>query len=328
MNKINDIDYQIFTTIISMKQKDLLKSMYNFLQKYYSKNKIIATSHYILCEGDIPVMLVSHLDTFFKNPPINIYYDNKQSVMWSPQGLGADDRAGVFAIIKILQDGYRPCICFTTDEEIGGVGANLLIKKYPKAPFNLKYIIELDRQGFLDCVFYGCDNPKFQKFVESYYFITDWGTYSDIATICPKWGIAGVNLSIGYINEHEKIETLHMDALYATVEKVKNMLNDAEISPSFKYIPISDEKYLQYFYKYYKTPTKEYIHCKKCGGVFFKDEVIFVEAEDGTHYPYCFKCVNDKSIKWCLTCGQPFKTFDSREEDCLLCRCKKNGVIL
>ena len=43
MNKINDIDYQIFTTIISMKQKDLLKSMYNFLQKYYSKNKIIAT---------------------------------------------------------------------------------------------------------------------------------------------------------------------------------------------------------------------------------------------------------------------------------------------
>lgn len=331
MDKMNNIDYQIFTTIASMPQKRLLKSIYTFLKKYYSKDKIIATQHYILCKGDIPIMLVTHLDTVFKSPPANIYYDNKQKVMWSPQGLGADDRAGVFAIIKILQDGYRPCICFTTDEEKGGVGANILIAKYPKAPFKLKYIIELDRQGFLDCVFYGCNNLKFKEFVESYYFITDWGTYSDIATICPKWKIAGVNLSVGYINEHEKIETLHTEALYATIEKVEHMLDDVDISPTFKFIPMSSEEYLQRFYDYYTTPIEKnnnYMSCKKCHNIFNKQEIIFVEEEDGLLAPHCLKCINEKPIQWCSSCGQVFRTFNLQEKKCLRCRNKKIGAVL
>ena len=330
---MDNIDYQIFTTIASMDQKTLLKFMYNFLKKYYSKNEITITPYYILCKGNIPVMLTAHLDTVFPSPPTKIYYDNKQHVMWSPQGLGADDRAGVFAIIKIIQKGYRPCVCFTTDEEKGGVGATLLIKKYPIAPFKLKYIIELDRQGYLDCVFYTCNNLDFQKFVESYYFITSWGSYSDISTICPKWKVAGVNLSVGYFNEHEKIETLHTDILYATIEKVEKMLDDIYTSPSFKYIPMTDEEYFQYFYDYYTTPIdkqNDNLKCQKCNNLFSKDELIFVEGEDGAFSPYCLKCINTKDVDWCEKCGQPFikAPFNPQEKHCLRCRNTKIGVVL
>lgn len=60
--------------------------------------------------------------------------------MWSPQGLGADDRAGIFAIIQIIKSGLRPHIILTTDEEVGGVGADLLSKN--GNPFaDLRYII-------------------------------------------------------------------------------------------------------------------------------------------------------------------------------------------
>ena len=100
MADMNNVDYKLFTTIARMSQKQLLKSMNNFLKKYYPTEKITATSHYILCEGTEPVMLVAHMDTVFKTPPKNIYYDRRQRVMWSPQGLGADDRAGIFDIKK------------------------------------------------------------------------------------------------------------------------------------------------------------------------------------------------------------------------------------
>jgi putative aminopeptidase FrvX len=81
-------------------------------------------------------------------------------VIWSPDALGADDRAGVFAIIKILQSGLRPHIIFTTDEETGGYGAKALTSN--ACPFqDVRYFIELDRQGALDCVFYNCDNKHF-----------------------------------------------------------------------------------------------------------------------------------------------------------------------
>ena len=222
-NKWTASDQALFTTIVQMTQSSLLRSLRNYLRKHYAKERVIATTDYILVEGDIPVMLVAHMDTVFKYPPEQIYYDQKQHIMWSPQGLGADDRAGVYLIWKIVRAGYRPHICFTTDEEIGGVGAIALTDDFKTAPFDIKYIIELDRQGANDCVFYACANHEFQNFIEEYGFVTDWGTFSDISEICPSWKIAGVNLSVGYKNEHREIETLNTAVMLDTYRKVCKM---------------------------------------------------------------------------------------------------------
>ena len=59
-------------------------------------------------------------------------------------------------------------------------------------------------------------------------FVETWGTFTDISYLCPAWGVAGVNLSVGYEDEHSAIETLHVNAWQATFEKVKNILSEEE----------------------------------------------------------------------------------------------------
>ena len=157
--------------------------------------------------------------------------------MWSPEGIGADDRAGVFAIVEILKRGLRPTIILTTDEEIGGVGASKLVEDIPEAPCKLNFLIELDRRGSEDCVFYDCDNPFFEDYIEDFGFITNWGSFSDISYIAPKWGMAAVNLSIGYEHEHSKSEILNVSWMFNTIYKVCNILENVHEEDVFEYIP-------------------------------------------------------------------------------------------
>ena len=109
-------DYELFKIIVQSSQTKLQKILYKILKRHY-KN-IINTSDYIIAQGDIPLALVAHMDTVFKLPPEQIYFDRQQGVLWSPDGLGADDRAGVFLILKIVQvmkKNRKPTIIFTTD---------------------------------------------------------------------------------------------------------------------------------------------------------------------------------------------------------------------
>ncbi len=218
-----------------MNQRQLLVLMTKYLRKH--KYKVTATKQYILAEGELPVCLVAHLDTVEKKPPTDIYFDKEQGVMWSPQLLGADDRAGVYAIIQIIEAGYKPHVIFTTDEEIGAVGAQALVTQKPDCPLeNLKAIFQLDRRGSDDCVFYDCDNPDFTKYVESFGFKEAYGSFSDISIIAPAWGVAAANLSVGYYDEHQKIETLKVRELGKTIERVKKILDNAENMLSYAYI--------------------------------------------------------------------------------------------
>lgn len=214
----------------------------------YNKHQIVQTKNFLIAEGEIPVALVAHLDTVFSHSPEEIYYDNKAKVMWSPQGLGADDRAGVYSIIEILELGYRPHIIFTTEEEQGCLGTQIMLSKIPDPPFELKYIIQLDRQGENDSVFYDCNNPEFEQYINNFGFKTARGSFSDISFIAPQWGVAAVNLSIGYEDEHFEIERLFIFAMQKTILKVCKMLDDVDNAYSFAYIPKKRE-YLQSFQK-------------------------------------------------------------------------------
>ena len=71
----------------------------------------------------------------------------------SPQGIGGDDRCGVYALSKIYgQSSRKPWLLFTCDEEVGGIGAHVFCEdhakgKLPESLSNLKFLIELDRKG-------------------------------------------------------------------------------------------------------------------------------------------------------------------------------------
>ena len=212
--------------------KDLIKNNYSKYQ---------VTDQYIIAEGNIPVCLVAHLDTVFKLPPEDFFYDQEQKILWSPDGLGTDDRAGVYAIAEILlKHKLKPHIIFTDGEEKGGIGASALIEDFPDCPFEqLNFIIELDRQGYNDCVFYRCDNQNFEKFIKKFGFKYAIGSFTDISIIAPQWGVAAVNLSVGYYNEHSYAEYLDIKNLKTTIDKVVSILNTEQLH-WYAYIPKKD----------------------------------------------------------------------------------------
>ena len=51
---------------------------------------------FLYAEGTVPVLLVAHLDTVHRTQPETICYSADGTVMMSPQGIGGDDRAGVY----------------------------------------------------------------------------------------------------------------------------------------------------------------------------------------------------------------------------------------
>lgn len=227
-------DRILLEKFFKLNQSQLLKVMSKYLNTKY--DKVITTKNYIIAFGNIPVGLIAHLDTVFPTPPKNIFFDNEKNVMWSPEGLGADDRAGVWSIYQIVNQGYRPTIILTTDEEYGGLGAQQLVLDIPEAPTAINYLIEIDRRGSQDFVTYSCGNPLFDDFISSFGFTKQNGSFSDIIFIAPVWNIAACNISAGYYNEHSFAEYLNLNQLYTNVNTIEAMLNT--VSPKFDYIEV------------------------------------------------------------------------------------------
>ena len=346
MKTLNPNELKSIEQIFQLRQPSLLKAMTKYLESKY--NKVISTNEYVVAVGNIPVALTAHLDTVFKEPPQRIFYDRVKNVMWSPEGLGADDRAGVYAIIQIVKSGMRPTIILTTDEELGCNGAEKMVKSMPKAPAELKYIIELDRRGSDDCVFYQCNNPDFENYIESFGFVMNFGSFSDISVICPAWGVAGVNLSIGYYNEHSFSETLYVGQMLNTINKVKKMLADANEAPVFDYREYYASQLLRKgWLANYLKPTDDdeddlgwdpaygiskeqwmsfmepQTKCHDCGTWDYDYNLFPTKGTDGTVF-FCCDCISKRQdVHWCATCGEPF--VDSTLKKGSIYNCKDCG---
>ena len=312
MRTLKNSELKTLKKILGLNQESLKKVVTTFLKSHYPK--VVETPHYVFAEGSIPVVLVAHLDTVFEVPP-EIYFDSDKNVMLSTYGLGADDRAGVFAIIQIIRSGLLPHVLFTTDEEMGCIGASMLTSI--ECPFkDLRYVIELDRRGSNDCVFYDCDNEDFVSYIESFGFSWNFGSFSDISILCPYWEKAGVNLSVGYYNEHSAGETLHIDQLLNTINRVKQMLSEKEI-PEFIYVSTYhwNTAFDSAFY------TDGIIQCHDCKKHFVEEEMCPAIMQDKSTKFFCPDCiVND--IAWCKICGSAYQKYSSEAPDegiCPLC---------
>ena len=125
---LNNIE--AFETILQQTQEDLKELLVDTILPYfYNEEDIINNDGYICVNGETDIMLLAHMDTVFNSPPELIIYDEDKNIITSPQGLGGDDRCGIFSIVSLLKAGYRPFLLFTEDEEIGGVGASKAGKK-------------------------------------------------------------------------------------------------------------------------------------------------------------------------------------------------------
>lgn len=250
-----------FKNILTKDQDGLKKYVYKFLKDHYKK--VYDKPKFVYAKGNIPVMLVAHLDTVHKQIPKYICY-SEDGIIMSPQGIGGDDRCGVYIITRLIESGYEPYVLFTCDEETGGVGAGHFISDSLSLGCKFKFIIEFDRKGANDCVFYDCENIEFTEWVEDFGFKESWGSYSDIDTIAPVIGCAAVNLSSGYYEPHNKNEYININDVESTINRAAKMLDESRFSPYFKYIKskysgysyYGSEVYYNKYYGSYSTQNK------------------------------------------------------------------------
>lgn len=220
------------------------KQLFKRLCKIFKDRTLISKGNFILVHGQAPVMLVAHLDTVHDKPVRDICLSSDKNILMSPQGIGGDDRCGVFALCHIFHSAQiKPWLLFTCDEEVGGLGAKHFCRAHklhllPNELDGLKFIIELDRKGKNDAVFYRCTNPDFEAFITSKGFKTAQGSFSDISLVAPELGIAAVNLSSGYYHAHSLHEYINRSHLLATIQKVIDIVAESTHHdfPKFDYI--------------------------------------------------------------------------------------------
>ena len=216
------------------------KSLFRDLSKEYSGKITVKKDRYILVKGDIPLMLVAHLDTVHHDNVTMICRSDDGNIIMSPQGIGGDDRCGVYALKTVYKQqptGKKPWLLFTQDEEIGGIGAKAFADDMPykKQLKKIKLIIEVDRKGKNDAVYYDCDCPELEEYIDSKGYRVASGSYSDICDVAPAVGCSAVNLSSGYYNAHTRYEYINIKHLMRTIDTICEIAGEIDSLPRYEW---------------------------------------------------------------------------------------------
>lgn len=238
------------------------EKLFTLLTEIYKGKETHKEGGYILVKGNAPVLLVAHLDTVHQQAVKTIIKRENGNILSSPQGIGGDDRCGVYALNEIyrrLKADEKPYLLFTCYEEVGGIGANMFAHDYNEGKIKmdlsgLKFAIEIDRKGKNDAVYYSCANAHFENYITAKGFKTEIGSYSDICDIAPALSVAAVNLSSGYYNPHTKEEYIDLREIEIVIQKVCGIIREStdEKIPRYEYVEgFLDEIYPYYNYDYY-----------------------------------------------------------------------------
>lgn len=222
-----------FEKICRMSQKSLKNHVKQMLKKTH--DEVTVADGYVYAQGIFPVLLVAHLDTVHEKLPNMIVYDQTQDIISSPNGIGGDDRAGVYMIFEILKL-FNCSVLFCEDEEVGGIGAGKFAKSELASELHFNYIMEFDRANANDAVFYSCANDEFEKFITKDFYKTNYGTYSDICDVAPTLGCAAVNLSCGYYKAHTKDEYVVLSEMENSIRAACDILARTSHDDKFEYV--------------------------------------------------------------------------------------------
>ena len=194
-------------------------------------------------------------------------------------GLNADDCNGILVALQLLETLPNLKVCFTTQEEIGGVGAYEAANNI-EFFLNVRYLIQADRRGNKDLITHtnGIDSAseKFvediQSLMEKYNYSESIGTFTDIGVLASKLLISGVNISCGYYNEHTFKECCNINELNNCLNfiyEIITSLDDQAITYTIKaQKPYVSNYYSSYDYDNYiydDSPKDEYdLPCDHC----------------------------------------------------------------
>ena len=165
---------------------------------------------------------------------------------WSPkchsqQGLGADDKNGIYVCLELLRRLDAVKVAFFVGEEVGCVGSSEVDLSFFS---DCRFIIEPDRRGGNDLITsMFCGDVCSQDFIkaigaEAYGYREEEGSITDVGTLVERGvGISCLNLSCGYYNAHSDSEITVLSELQNCLDFVEHIvLTCTEVYP-FEYKP-------------------------------------------------------------------------------------------
>lgn len=245
----------------------------------------------------LPILLVAHIDTVnFSGSRVKVVEDH--GVLFNQNGiLGADDRAGVFIILELMENlNAVPYILLTNHEEIGGIGvtsfcnAKILDQYLPE----INMFVEFDRRGVNQYVSYAKLPTKIEQLFENYGYENHHGSYSDVATLSRHYDIAHVNFSAGYFNEHSPSEYCSLAGIQFAID------NAALVLPLIREQVFVEEIVFksQYYGSYSTVPAKKSKKAKKAKVSSLESKVYTTEKTYATYDEYWeeqYGAINGKS---------------------------------
>ncbi|MGL5574466.1 MAG: hypothetical protein ACRDD8_16135 [Bacteroidales bacterium] len=200
-------------------------------------------------------MFVAHLDTVSDLDMVKpIFFDRMRNVIYRDNGiLGADDIAGCAILLNNIEDIN---FGFFRDEEIGGLGSDEMTRDRDFLDmlehYEVNCFIELDRMGNSDII--GYSNFYCEKDLEEAInsvltgYKPERGVWTDIDNL--KEILPGVNLSVGYYNQHRHTEYLCIDEFLNINSKIPDLKSQLA-GLTFKSAP--EDPWKEYYKNYSKT---------------------------------------------------------------------------
>jgi len=218
-----DKDYLIH--LLTLSEPELYNHIFNVIKpSHYSDGLYL----YVHKDDNLPC-LVAHIDTVHKQKPSKKDIIQIGDILINIQdGLGADDRAGVYAMLQLKDLPYN--LLFTNLEEIGGIGVKQAIHDLPDLLSANTCFIEIDRTGTKHYVDYVGAEQGFLNLFETRGLDKEFGSYSDIYDLSSELAIASVNLACGYYNQHTKKESLNLKELQDVIDFLKDPTLIEELS--------------------------------------------------------------------------------------------------
>jgi len=218
-----DLDY--LSHLLSLNESEL----YNHIFQEIKPNFYLYDMYLYLHKDDNLPCLVAHIDTFFSVKPTKENLVIENGILYNRiGGLGADDRAGVYALLELKDLPYN--LLFTNYEERHGIGVNQAIQDIGDILSKNTCFIEIDRKETGHYVDYIGAEQEFLDIFNKRGLQKEDGTYSDIYDLSSELSIASVNLACGYHKPHRDEEYLNIKELQVVIDLLKDPSLIQEVS--------------------------------------------------------------------------------------------------
>ena len=261
--------------------------------------------------------LTAHMDTVhsFKEPEIIETIKDSSKVYTSLEGIGGDDKVGVFICLYLLKKLDNLKVVFFVGEESGGVGSNGVDEKF----FNdVGYVLQVDRHGNSDYVNDYMWEPsttkefddRIAKILDKYGYKESSGMFTDVFNLKENEAISvcGCNFSCGYYLPHTNNEYVVERDVYNTISLLKDIIKALGYKlyeHEFKYsgygyynkrnhgneydnyddaLTAAEKKYEEKEYGSYNTASDVIGTCEECG--LYGIPIIVYHDKD-----YCNDCI-------------------------------------